>query len=170
MSETVTFKGSPLTLKGKLIQKGDKIPDCELMNGELKPVKLSSFKGKPLLLWSVPSLDTPVCQTETHRFSKEIEKWGDKLTAVVVSKDLPFAQQRWCGSAGVKNIELLSDFKSGDFGVKSGLLINELGLLARAVFVCDENQVVRYVYLVNEVTQEPDYAKILEQLNLIVKK
>jgi thioredoxin-dependent peroxiredoxin len=168
MGETVTFKGQKLTLKGAFVKPGQKAPDCELIGQELKSVKLSSFKGKPLLLISVPSLDTSVCSKETHRFNQEMEKFKDLLNFVCVSMDLPFAQSRWCAAEGAKNLVALSDYKTREFGERYGVLIEELGLLARAVFLIDPTMKVIASHLVKEVSQEPDYPQLLEEISQIV--
>jgi thioredoxin-dependent peroxiredoxin len=169
MAETVTLKGQAFTLKGNLVKEGQEAPQCELVGGNLSSVKLSSFKGKALLLISVPSLDTDVCSRETHRFNQEIDKFKDQLSAVCVSMDLPFAQSRWCQLEGIKNVTVLSDYKNHEFGEKYGVLIPELGLLARCVFLIDPNMKIQMVHLVKEVTQEPNYEIILEKINQLLK-
>ena len=166
----VTLKGQKLTLKGQLVQVGQIAPDCELVGGDLKGVRLSGFQGKTLLILSVPSLDTDVCSTETRRFNKEIEKYKDTVQVVCVSMDLPFAQARWCGAEGVQNVTTLSDYKTHEFGEKFGVLIQEIGLLARAVFLLDPQMKVVYTHLVNEVTQEPNYAEVMEQVKRLATK
>ncbi len=158
----VTFKGSPLTLSGNEVKVGDKAPEFTCVGNDLKPVTLASLKGKTLVLASVPSLDTPVCDRETHRFNEEATSLGEGVRVVTISMDLPFAQARWCGAAGIKNLVTASDHRDASFGNAYGVLIKELRLLARAVFVVDRAGVVRYVQLVKEMTQEPDYAAALE--------
>ncbi len=165
MAETITLKGQLFTLKGPLIKEGQTAPDCQLVGANLASVKLSSYKGKPILLMSVPSLDTDVCSKETHRFNKEVDRFKDALNTVCVSMDLPFAQSRWCTIEGVKNVTTLSDYKNHEFGEKYGVLIPDLGLLARAVFLIDAQMKVHLVELVKEVTQEPNYDHILEGIN-----
>lgn len=164
MAETVTLKGQKLTLKGALVKEGQSAPDCELTAVDLKSVKLSSFKGKTLVLLSVPSLDTPTCSTETRRFNLEMEKFKDWLTVVCVSLDLPFAQSRWCAAEGVKNVITLSDYKKHEFGEKYGVYIPDIGLLARAVFLLDSQMKITFTHLVKEISQEPNYEQILEQV------
>lgn len=153
----VTFQGNPLTLIGPEIARGQSAPDVELLANDLSAVKLSSLKGKVCIIAAVPSLDTPVCDMETRRFNEAAEKLGDKVVVLTVSMDLPFAQSRWCGAAGVGNVRTLSDHRDAAFGTAYGILIKELRLLARAVFVVDKQGVVRYTELVKEVTDEPDY-------------
>lgn len=168
MTETVTLKGKTFALKGPLIKEGEIAPDCELVGANLTSVKLTAYKGKPLLLMSVPSLDTDVCSRETHRFNQEIDRFKDALNMICVSMDLPFAQSRWCTTEGVKNVITLSDYKNHEFGEKYGVLIPELGLLARAVFLIDAQMKVHKVELVKEVTQEPNYDLILEGINKLL--
>lgn len=168
MAESVTLQGKAFTLKGELLKEGAQAPDCQLTTNDLKPVQLSSYKGKALLLISVPSLDTDVCSKETHRFNQEMDKFKDTLTAICISMDLPFAQKRWCGVSGVKNVITLSDYRTREFGEKFGVLIPDIGLLARAVFLIDSKGIVQKVHLVKEVTQEPNYSVILEQVNQLL--
>jgi len=153
----VTFQGDPLTLLGPEISVGQPAPDVELTANDLSTVKLSSFKGKVCIIAAVPSLDTPVCDTEARRFNEEASKLSGDVAVLTVSVDLPFAQARWCGAAGVENVQTLSDHRETAFGTSYGVLIKGLQLLARAVFVVDKEGVVRYTELVKEVTTEPDY-------------
>lgn len=154
----ITFKGHPLTLLGDEVKVGQKAPEAELTANDLSVVKLSSLtRGKICLLTAVPSLDTPVCDLETRRFNKEASSLGDEVRVLTVSMDLPFAQTRWCGAAGVKNVQTLSDYRAAAFGKAYGVLIKDLHLLARAVFVLDKQGIVRYVELVKEVASEPNY-------------
>ncbi len=157
----VTLKGNPVTLVGPEVKVGQPAPDIELTANDLSTVKLSSFKGKVCIITSVPSLDTPVCDTETRRFNEAASRMGDDVVLLAVSMDLPFAQARWCGAAGVKNVRTLSDHRDAAFGTSYGVLIKGLRLLARAVFVVDRQGVVRYTELVKEVASEPDYEAAL---------
>jgi len=154
----VTMMGNPMTLVGNEVTVGQKAPDADLITNDLAAVKLSALcQGKVCIITSVPSLDTPVCDTETRRFNEEAGKIGDGITVLTVSMDLPFAQGRWCGAAGVKNVQTLSDHRSADFGKAYGVLIKDLRLLARALFVVDRDGTIRYTELVNEVASEPNY-------------
>ena len=153
----VTFQGNPLTLLGQQIKVGDKAPEFEALDNDLSPVKLSAFQGKVVIISAVPSLDTPVCDLETRRVNAEAAKLGQEVVVLTISMDLPFAQKRWCGAAGVTHVTTLSDHKEAAFGLAYGVLIKELRLLTRAVFVVDRKGVVRYVELVREITHEPDY-------------
>jgi thioredoxin-dependent peroxiredoxin len=160
-SGEVTMKGNPLTLVGRAVKVGDKAPDFTVLNNDLSPVRLSSYKGKVLIISSVPSLDTPVCDMETRHFNQEAANLGQGVVILTISMDLPFAQKRWCGAAGVDKVITLSDHREASFGTGYGVLIKELRLLARAVFVIDRKGVIRYVQLVKELTQEPDYEAVL---------
>ncbi len=161
-SGKITMKGNPLTLVGQELKIGDTAPDVVLADNDLSPVSLSSYGGKVCIVSSVPSLDTPVCDMETRRFNEEAGALGDDVAIVTVSMDLPFAQKRWCGAAGVDKVITLSDYGDMSFGKAYGVLIKELKLLARAVFVLDRQGVVQYIQLVNEVTDEPAYQEILD--------
>ena len=161
----ITMKGEPLTLMGNEVGVGEPAPDFEVLANDLLPVKLSSFRGKVCIISSVPSLDTQVCDTMTRRFNQEAASLGEDVVVLTVSMDLPFAQKRWCGAAGVKNVQTLSDHRDASFGEAFGVLIKELRLLARAVFVVDKNGVIRYIQIVDELTNEPDYQAVLSAVN-----
>jgi thiol peroxidase len=158
-----TLKGKPFTLIGPEIKAGQKAPDFTALAGDLSPVTLASSKGKTRLIISVPSLDTPVCDAETRRFNEE----AVKLTGVeifIISVDLPFAQGRFCQTAGIKNVQCLSDHRDVSFGKAYGTLIKELRLLSRAIFVVDANDTVQYVEYVKEVSSHPNYDAALSAL------
>jgi len=164
----VTFKGNPLTLSGSRVKVGDTIPDVQLLANDLSEVKLSDYRGKICLICSVPSLDTSVCDTETRKFNEHAASLGDDVVVLTVSMDLPFAQARWCGAANIENVQTLSDHREAQFGNAFGLLVKELRLLARAVFVVDKTGVIRYIEIVNELTNEPNYEaalKAVQELN-----
>ena len=158
---TITFQGSPLHLVGSLPSIGQKAPDFALLANDLTPRSLNDFAGKALVIATVPSLDTPVCDTEIRRFNKEAAALSGKLRVLAVSCDLPFAQARWCGAAGISAVQSLSDHSNASFGQSYGVLIKELRLLARAIFIIDAQGAVRYVQLVPEMTSEPDYEAAL---------
>lgn len=158
----VTMKGKPVTLAGRVVKVGQKAPDFEVVANDMSVVKLSSFAGKTCIIASVPSLDTSVCDMETHRFNEEAGKLGDDVVVLTISMDLPFAQKRWCGAAGVKNVQTLSDYRYASFGNSYGVLIKDLRLLARAVFVVDKTGIVRYVQIVPEIATEPNYDAVLK--------
>ncbi|MBQ9406500.1 MAG: thiol peroxidase [Desulfovibrio sp.] len=165
---TVSFQGKPMHLIGNLPGIGSRPSDFSLVTTDLATRSLDDYKGKALVLVCVPSLDTPVCDMEVRRFNNEAAALSDKVRIAAVSRDLPFAQARWCGAAGVKAVEALSDYKNGDFGKNYGIMIEELMLLARAVFVLAPDGVLTYSQLVPEVTHEPDYAAVLEAVKKIV--
>jgi thiol peroxidase len=152
----VTFKGNPLTLLGREVKVGDKAPDFKVVDNGLQAVTLADTAGTTRIFVAVPSLDTPVCDMETRRFNEEAAKLGD-VKVYVISQDLPFAQKRWCGAAGVENVQTLSDYQERSFGENYGVLIKELKLLARSVFVVDKSDTVTYVEIVPELTNEPNY-------------
>jgi len=160
----VTMKGNPLTLAGNEVKVGDAAPEVILLDNALSQVKLSAFRGKNCVLVSVPSLDTPVCDMESRRFNEEASRLGTDVAILIISMDLPFAQKRWCGAAGVTKVQTLSDHREASFGNAFGVLIKELRLLARAVFVVDKKGVIKYIQLVKEVTQEPNYQEVLDAL------
>ena len=160
----VTMKGNPLTLVGNEVKVGDAAPEVILLDNALSQVKLSAFRGKNCVLVSVPSLDTPVCDMESRRFNEEASRLGTDVAILIISMDLPFAQKRWCGAAGVAKVQTLSDHREASFGNAFGVLIKELRLLARAVFVVDKKGVIKYIQLVKEVTQEPNYQEVLDAL------
>ena len=167
-SGATTMKGGPLTLVGPELSIGDSAPDAILLDNDLNPVKLSSFKGKICIISSVPSLDTPVCDMQTRRFNSEAGNLGEDVAILTVSMDLPFAQKRWCGAAGVDKVATLSDHRDAAFGEAYGVLIKELRLLARAIFVLDREGTLRYQQLVKEVSEEPDYDDVLEAVKKLV--
>lgn len=157
----VTMKGNPLTLVGKEVAVGDQAPDIELLGNDLQPVNLSAFRGKVIIISSVPSLDTPVCDMETRRFNTEAANLGADVAIATISMDLPFAQARWCGAAGVEKVKTFSDHRSAAFGEAYGVLIKELRLLARSIFVIDRNGVIQYIQHVKEISEEPDYDAVI---------
>ena len=163
----VTMKGNPVTLLGNSVNVGDSIPEVTLTANDLSDFSLSSIKGKKAIISVVPSLDTGICDLQTKRFNKEAETLGDDVTIVTVSVDLPFAQSRWCGATGSDKVITVSDYKSNAFGQAFGVLIEGLLLLARAIFVVDENGVVQYKELVPEITTEPNYDAALDALKAI---
>ncbi len=158
----VTFEGDPLTLVGDDVAVGDPAPDFTVLDPDLQEVTLEDLDGRIVVLLSVPSLDTPVCDTEVRRFNEEAAKLADDVTILTVSMDLPFAQKRWCGAKGVDRVRVASDHRDASFGQAYGLLIEELRLLARACLVLDRDGTVRHKQLVKEITEEPDYDEVLQ--------
>ncbi|MGL5955193.1 MAG: thiol peroxidase [Brevinema sp.] len=155
----ITFHGNPLTVSGNQLSVGDTAPDFTVVNGELAPISLSNLKGVKIIS-AVPSLDTSVCAVQTKKFNKQVDALKE-ITLMTISLDLPFAQARWCGSEGLENSLTVSDYQERDFAKKYGLLIDQLKLLSRTVLVLDQNNVIRYVEYVSEVTQEPNYEAAL---------
>ena len=156
--------GNPITLIGPELKTGDKAPDFTVTDNDLNPVKLSDFDSKVLVISAVPSLDTPVCDLETQKFNSHAAKLGNDIKILTISMDLPFAQKRWCGANNVKDVVTLSDHKDASFGKAFGVLIKELRLLARAVFVLDEKRVIKDIIILEEVTKEPDYDRVIESV------
>lgn len=157
----ITFKGNPVTLLGNEVKVGDKAPNFSVLANDLSQVTLDDTKGQVRLISVVPSLDTGVCDAQTRRFNEEAAKL-DNVKVLTVSVDLPFAQKRWCGAAGIENVQTLSDHRDLSFGTAFGVAIQELRLLARAVFVVDSNDVVTYVEYVSEATNHPNYEAAIE--------
>jgi thioredoxin-dependent peroxiredoxin len=169
-SGAVTFKGTPLTLAGEAVKVGQPAPDFTLhyFEGGLKTIKLADLKGKPTFLSVIPSLDTPVCQTQTKKFNDQLAALGDRVNAVTVSLDLPFAMNRFCGAESIKNMKVASDYQDRNFGKSYGMLIEELKLLARGVFVLDANGKVIYTETVKEVASEPNYEPAIQALKSVL--
>lgn len=157
----ITFAGNGLTLSGPDLAAGEPAPAFTALDNRLTPVSLSRFQGKVVVLSAVPSLDTPVCDAQTRRFNQEAAGLGDDVVILTLSMDLPFAQARWCGAAGIDRVITLSDHRDASFGMAYGLLIKELRLLARAVLVIGRDGRIVYRQIVPEITREPDYAAAL---------
>lgn len=157
----ITMRGNALTLTGNPVQVGQAAPDFTALDTGLAPRSLSEFKGKVVIVSVVPSLDTPTCDLQTRRFNAEAAGLSQDVAILTVSMDLPFAQKRWCGAAGVDQLTTLSDHREAALGLSYGLLIKELRLLARAVLVIDRKGVVVHQQIVPEVADEPDYAAAL---------
>ena len=164
----VTMKGKPLTMVGNDVKIGQKAPDFVAIDNNLAAVKFSTYHGKICIISSVISLDTPVCDIQTRKFNEEASRLGSGVVILTLSMDLPFAQKRWCGAAGVDRIQTLSDHRDASFGTSYGVLIKEHRLLARAIFLVDREGLLQYKELVKEVTHEPDYDAVLSQLKKLV--
>jgi thioredoxin-dependent peroxiredoxin len=157
----VTFKGNPMTLPATEVKVGDKAPNFSVLANDLSPVTLESSKGQVRLIAAVPSIDTGVCDAEVRRFNEAAAQL-DNVKVLTVSVDLPFAQKRWCGAAGIENVQTVSDHRDLSFGEAYGVTIKELRLLARAVFVIDSSDTVTYVEYVPEATEHPNYEAAVE--------
>lgn len=165
-SGVITFKGNAMTLLGDELTVGSAAPDFTLhyYQDGMQTLTLSDLKGKPSILSIVPSLDTGVCAIQTKRFNEELAAVGDSANAVTISRDLPFAQGRFCGAEDIKNMKTASDYQDHAFGEAYGMTIDELKLLTRAVIVLDADGKVAYIETVGEVTTEPDYGAALAAL------
>jgi thiol peroxidase len=167
-SGIITFKGNPMTLLGPALKVGDKAPEFTVVDTALAPVTLANSSGKLRIISAVPSLDTPVCDTETRRFNQEAAGLPDAVVLLTISLDLPFAQKRWCGAAGIDRVQTLSDYQERSFGLTYGVLIKELKLLSRCIFVVDATDTIRYIQQAPEVTHEPDYAAVLAAVKALL--
>lgn len=143
---------------------GQVAPDFQFVDHDFKPFNFSDMKGKICIISSITSLDTPVCEIETRRFNEVAANLSSDIEILVISRDLPFAQKRWCGNTGVDQVRILSDYRDASFGKSYGLLIEESRLLARAVFIVDKAGVVKYFQVVKEIGDEPDYGSVLDAL------
>ncbi len=164
----VKFKGNPAVLLGPELKIGDKAPDFKVVDNALQPVTLKTDSGKIRLITVVPSLDTPVCDTMTRRFNQQAAELPDDVVVYTISVDLPFAQKRWCGNAGIDKVKTLSDYQDRSFGWNYGVLLEALKLLARAVVIVDKDDRIAYYQLVPEVTDEPDYEAALAAVKALL--
>ena len=165
----ITFKGTKLTLSGKPLRVGDAMPLFTLTAHDLSDLKNDTFKGKILIISSVPSLDTPVCSIQTRRFNQFAEELSPKICVLTISMDLPFAQKRWCGAESCQRVTCASDYKYRSFGKAFGVFIEEWGLLSRALFVVDQKGKIAYLEYVPEVSHEPDYDSALSKAKALVE-
>jgi thiol peroxidase len=168
MPNQIKFQGNPLTLIGRRLQKGAVAPSFRVVSQDLKEIGLSDFQGKIKIITSFPSLDTPVCDLQLKEFNKRALDLSKEVVILGISKDLPFAQKRFCETFDIKNVVVLSDYKFSSFGINYGLLIKELNLLARAVLIVDKDDAIRYFQLVEELTKPPNYEDVLKNLNEII--
>ncbi|MCD6527555.1 MAG: thiol peroxidase [Desulfuromonas sp.] len=164
----ITFKGNPVTLLGPDVAVGDVAPDFKVIDNGLQPVVLADGAGKVQLITVVPSIDTDVCDIMTRRFNQDAAALPENVVVYTISVDLPFAQSRWSGNAGIDRVQTLSDYQERSFGLAYGLVIDELKLLARAVFVIDADGKVAYREIVAEVTDEPNYQAALDAVNSLL--
>jgi thiol peroxidase len=166
----ITMKGNPLTLIGPDINVGDRAPDFTVLDSELNQVGLNAFTGKVKIISVTPSLDTTVCDLQARRFNHEAASLPEDVVVLNISMDLPFAISRFCTAAGIDRVKGLSDHRDASFGAAYGVLIKELRLLARSIFIIDKDNVVQYKEIVQEQTHHPDYDKALSALNMIAWK
>jgi len=164
----VTMMGNPVTIVGEDQKVGNPAPHFEALDNHLKIKKFDSFEGNVTVISSVPSLDTPVCDMETRRFNQIASELGPQVEIITISMDLPFAQSRWCGAAGVENVKTYSDHRDASFGNAYGVLIKEMRLLARAVFVVDTKGIISYIQVVAEMSNEPDYDQVIEHVKSLI--
>ena len=158
-ARTTKMRGNPMPLEGSAVEPGDDAPDFKLIGIDMKPVTLADTSGVRIIS-AVPSIDTPVCDAETRRFNEEAASL-DGVTILTVSRDLPFAQKRWCAAAGVDKVTMLSDYRDGSFGRDWGVMIEPLLIHSRAVFVVGSDGKVTYAQYVPEVAEHPDYEAAL---------
>ena len=168
MSKTIKFKGAPLTLVGRNIKPGDSAPDFRVVSADLKEITLADFGSKIKIITTFPSLDTPVCDLQVKEFNKKALEFSSGIVVLGISKDLPFAQKRFCSENEIKNVSVLSDYKYSSFGINYGLLIKEMNLLARSMLIIDQNNIVRYTRIVDELSVPPDYADALKNLKEVI--
>lgn len=159
---SITFKGAPLTVTGTVLKAGDALPAFGLIGTSLEPINNSNLQGKVAIISVIPSIDTPVCELQTKRFNEEMGKLGDKVVLLTVSRDLPFAQKRWCAATGASNLVMASDFKERTFGQSYGVELPDLGILARAVIVADAQGTIQHIEYVPEIAQEPNYEGVMK--------
>lgn len=165
----ITMKGHPLTLVGPQLKPGDKAPDFTVLDQELAPISLSDFEGKFKVISVTPSLDTPVCDLQIHWFNEDAANQPKDVAVLNISMDLPFAIRRFCATAGIDKAIALSDHREASFGTNWGVLIKELRLLARSIFIVDPANVIRYVQVVPEQSNEPDYEDAVHFLKTLMQ-
>jgi len=161
----VALEGNPLTLLGEEIKAGQEAPGSKVLDSDLKEFNIEELDGKIRLIASVPSLDTPVCDLQIKRFNDEAAKISKDVVIVFISMDLPFAQKRFCQAYNIKKVKTFSDHRDADFGIKYGVLIKELRLLSRAVFVVDRGNKITYVQYVSELSSQPDHEAALKAVS-----
>lgn len=164
----VTVKGNPVTLIGSEVKVGDKAVDFIVLDGALKEIKLSDFAGKIKVISVSASLDTPVCDMQARRFNQEATQLPRDVVILNITMDLPFAISRFCTTAGIDKVQAYSDHRDASFGNAYGVLIKELRLLARSIFIIDKNDVIQYIEIVPELTSHPDYDKALGALKRLL--
>lgn len=169
MQRKTHFKGKPLTLVGRMLKQEVKAPNFKIVSGDMNEITLDDYKGKIKVITSFLSLDTPVCDLQVKEFNKRATQVSGDVVILGISKDLPFAQKRFCEANTINNARVLSDYKYTSFGINYGLLIKELNLLARSVIILDKNDTVRYIQITDEATNPPDYDDAFKNLHEIMK-
>lgn len=164
MATTITLKGEPVELSGTPPQVGDEAPAFDLVNTKMETVSLADSAGKIRVISVIPSIDTGVCELQTRRFNKALDKMSDNVVGITISEDTPFAQARWSGAEGINKMEMLSDFKGNTFGESYGLYMPSMGLLARSVYIVDGDGKIAYFQLVPEMSEEPNYDEVLDKV------
>jgi len=170
MPRTVTFKQALLTLIGRPVKVGMRAPDFTVVSQDLKEVSLRDFSGKIKVINFFPSLDTPVCDLQVKEFNKKAAGLSEDIVILGISKDLPFAQARFCSLNQIKNEIVLSDYRYNSFGLKYGFLIKELNLLARGALIIGRDDKIKYLQLVREVTASVDYPEVFKTLQDILQE
>jgi len=170
MLEAIQVKGREIALMGNVLKTGQQAPDFKLTNIYMNDVSLSHYRGHIVILATLPSLDTPTCSLEAKHFNTQASLLSDKIKVIIVSKDLPFAQARWCLAKSADNVLTLSAYKNNDFAKAYGVLIERIELLARAIFIIDEEGVLRYIQCVRNIEEEPDYESVLKAVKELLKE
>ncbi len=169
LNSNITFKNLPITLIGTEAKIGAEAPDFVAIKQDLTQVNLHSFDNKIKIITVFPSIDTPVCATQVRTFNKELGNIAPNVVVIAISNDLPFALGRFCAAEGLNHVVALSDHRHTEFGLKYGFLIKELRLLSRGVVIVDENNIIRYVEYVKEVTNEPNYSEVIKEVKKLIK-
>ena len=169
MSRTVTFKGTPMVLAGRPAKIGSRAFNFKLVSQDLKVVKLSDFSGKVKVVNFFPSLDTPVCDLQVKEFNRRASGLSPEVVIIGISKDLPFAQSRFCSFNQIKNEVVLSDYRFDSFGSNYGVRIRELNLLARGSMIIDKSERIRYLQVVSEVTHTVDFEEVFSALKSVLE-
>ena len=163
-NSNIKFQGNPITVSGAVLSEGSTVPNFKLSGNDLQDTTNADYQGKVLVISAVPSLDTPVCDVETRTFNEQVGSLPNDVVVLTVSRDLPFAQKRWCGASDISRVVTASDYKYRTFGEAFGVDWKDAGLLARAVFVADRAGKVIYVDYIHDITAEPNYAEVIEKV------
>lgn len=170
MFDHVKIKGKDFALFGDMLKTGQYAPDFKLVNTHMNDVSLNHYKGHIVILATVPSLDTETCSLEAKNFNMQASLLGNKIKIIFVSKDLPFTQEKWCLAKSAENLITLSAYKNNDFAKKYGVLIERLELLTRAIFIIDQEGILRYIQYVRNIEEEPEYKSVLQTAKDLLKE